>query len=171
MPFDAQPTLRGPTLRVRPLTPEDFDALFAVARDPLIWEQHPQPDRHRPDAFRQFFDDAMASGAALVVETDGGEVFGSSRYHGYDEERSEVEIGWTFLARAFWGETTNRELKTLMLDHAFRSVRRVVFRVGPGNIRSQRAVEKLGARRAGTRQDGSGRTSVVFTLDRSDDRT
>jgi Acetyltransferase (GNAT) domain len=60
-----------------------------------------------------------------------GSVIGMSRFHGYDAEKSEVEIGWTFLARAYWGGTYNRELKSLMLRHALRRVRRVVFLVSP----------------------------------------
>ena len=94
------------------------------------------------------------------------EVIGTSRYHDYDPVRSEVEIGWTFLARRCWGGTYNGELKRLMLDHAFRFVETVLFVVAPGNIRSQRAVEKLGAVRAGTRYDDVRRERLVFALRR-----
>jgi N-acetyltransferase len=130
---------------VRPLRPDDFTALYAVASDPRIWEQHPVRDRHRLEQFREFFDDAVRSGGALAVETTRGELIGSSRFHDFDQRTGEVEIGWTFLARSHWGGHTNRELKSLMLGHAFEYVERVVFRVGPENRRSQRALEKLGA--------------------------
>ncbi len=56
-----------------------------------------------------------------------------------------MEIGWTFLARKYWGGLYNRELKDLMLAHAFRFVETVVFYVGENNIRSQKATEKIGA--------------------------
>jgi len=168
MPFDPQPVLRGPSLTVRPLRQGDVEALYAVARDPLIWAQHPVPDRHRFEGFQRFFADALASGGALVVTTSDGEIIGSSRFHGYHEQRSEVEIGWTFLARSHWGGTANRELKRLMLRHAFRCVERVVFLVGPENLRSQRSLEKLGAARVGTRLDGAGKESVLFELRRHD---
>lgn len=164
-PFDLQPELQGPTLRLRPLHAPDFDALYAVACDPLIWEQHPDHDRHERPVFERFFADALASGGALVVLRD-GRVVGSSRFHGHDPRAGEVEIGWTFLARACWGGAVNGELKDLMLRHAFRWVDRVVFLVGPSNLRSQRALEKLGATRAGMRDDGVRRPSVVFELTR-----
>jgi RimJ/RimL family protein N-acetyltransferase len=166
--FDAQPTLRGELLEARPLSREDFDALYDAASDPLIWEQHPEPDRYRKDVFRRYFDEQLRSGGALIViDRVSGAVVGLSRYHGYDEARSEVEIGWTFLVRSHWGGTYNRELKSLMLAHAFRFVRNVVFLVGPENIRSQRAVEKIGALRAGSRADAYGRESLVYRIART----
>jgi RimJ/RimL family protein N-acetyltransferase len=166
--FDAQPTLRGTLLELRPLCREDFDAVYDAASDPLIWEQHPEPDRYKPDVFRDYFDEQLGSGGALVVvDRASGAVVGLSRYHDYDEERSEVEIGWTFLVRSHWGGTHNRELKSLMLAHAFRFVRTVVFLVGPENVRSQRAVEKIGALRAGSRADAYGRESFVYRIDSS----
>ena len=136
---------------------DDFTALYAVGSDPLVWEQHPVPDRHRFELFREFFDDAVRSGGALAVETTTrGELIGSSRFHDFDQLTGDVEIGWTFLARSHWGGQTNRELKSLMLGHAFQYVERVVFRVGPENRRSQRALEKLGATAIGECADGSG---------------
>ncbi|HUJ56362.1 MAG TPA: GNAT family N-acetyltransferase [Gaiellaceae bacterium] len=151
---------------MRPLRAEDFDALYEAARDPLIWEQHPDA-RYREDVFRDFFAEHLATGGALaVVDARSGEVIGTSRYHGYDPERGEVEIGWTFLARAYWGGKYNGELKRLMLEHAFRFVETVVFVVAPQNFRSQRAVEKLGAVRAGTRHDDARGTRLVFALPR-----
>ncbi len=163
--FDSQPTLKGALLELRPVRASDFDALYAVASDPLIWEQHPQRDRHEPDVFRAFFDEQLASGGALVVlDARTGEAIGMSRFHGYDAERSEVEVGWTFLGRSYWGGVYNRELKELMLGHAFRSVANVDFLIAPGNMRSRRAVEKLGAVEIGTRPDGAGRPSVTYRI-------
>jgi N-acetyltransferase len=98
------------------------------------------------------------------VDLKDGRVIGSSRYHGYDEAASEVEIGWTFLARSHWGGRYNGEMKRLMLEHAFRFVRNVVFLVGPENRRSRRAVEKIGGRPAGTRPNETGRDSVVYRI-------
>jgi RimJ/RimL family protein N-acetyltransferase len=164
MSFDLQPTLKGDLLELRPLRPEDFDDLFAVASDPLIWEQHPSRDRYQEDVFREFFREALESGGALVaVDTKDGRVIGSSRFHGYDEVKREVEIGWTFLARSHWGGVYNGEMKALMLRHAFQFVDRVVFLVGPQNLRSQKAVEKIGGVRAGT-QHRFGRENVVYHL-------
>jgi RimJ/RimL family protein N-acetyltransferase len=163
--FDYQPTLRGELIHVRPLRQDDHDALYAVAADPLIWEQHPAKNRHEASVFDAFFSDAMESGGALLVlEVETDRVIGSSRYHGYDAVRREVEIGWTFLARSHWGGRSNGELKRLMLEHAFRFVDHVVFLVGPENVRSQRAIEKLGGIRAGSRRDGAGRDSYVYQI-------
>src|SRR5436309_11784681 len=98
MGFELQPTLTGALLELRPLRPEDFDDLYAVASDPLIWEQHPNSDRYKPDVFREFFRQAIASGDALIaIDSATRRVIGSSRFHGYDKEKSEIEIGWTFL--------------------------------------------------------------------------
>lgn len=145
VPFELQPVLAGDLVELQPLRADDFPVLYAVASDPLIWEQHPEPDRCTEPVFRKFFAGAMDSrGAFLVFDRRDGRVIGSSRFAGYDEARSEIEIGWTFLARSHWGGLYNRELKRLMLDHAFRFVKRVIFRVGPHNIRSQRAMEKIG---------------------------
>ena len=166
VPFDAQPVLQGDRLELRPLRTEDWDALYAVASDSLIWEQHPARNRHELDVFRTFFDEALARGGTLVVvDRANGLIVGSSRFHGYDEAKSEVEIGWTFLARLYWGGVYNGELKRLMLDHAFRFVDTVIFVVGPRNVRSQRALAKIGAVRTGETASGSGGDdSDVFRL-------
>src|SRR5690349_3674328 len=165
--FDRQPTLVGSLLRLRPLRPEDWSELFAVASDPLIWAQHPDSDRYTEGVFRQFFTDALASGGALVaIERSSGAIVGSSRFHDFDAERSVVEIGWSFLARRCWGGKYNAEMKRLMLEHAFKTVERVVFIIGPENRRSRRAVEKLGAVYIGVRPDARGRERVVYELTR-----
>jgi RimJ/RimL family protein N-acetyltransferase len=162
---DLQPVLRGQLLHLRPLRSDDFDALFAVAADPLIWEQHPARDRYQPEVFRAFFDEAMASGGALIAtDSRDGKVIGGSRYHGYNADQSEIEIGWTFLARAYWGGKYNGEMKELMLRHAFTFVDRIIFLIGPENYRSQRAVEKIGAVPAGTRIDGYGKERLAFEI-------
>jgi N-acetyltransferase len=167
MSFELQPTLRGELLELRPLREEDFGALFAAASDPLIWEQHPDSDRWTEPVFRQYFAGALASGGAFVVtDLRDGRVIGSSRYHGYDAARSEVEIGWTFLTRGYWGGAYNAEMKRLMLRHAFQFVGSVIFIVGMDNKRSQRAMEKIGGVRAGTRPDSRGRESVMFRIAR-----
>jgi RimJ/RimL family protein N-acetyltransferase len=168
MPFEPQPTLQGELLELRPLRPEDFGDLYAVASDPLIWEQHPCNDRWQEEVFKAFFRDALESGGALVaIDRRTGRVIGSSRFHGYDEARGEVEIGWTFLARSHWGGAYNREMKRLMLRHASRFVTGVIFVVGTRNFRSQRAVEKIGGVRVGPRTDANGRESFVYRIEAS----
>lgn len=166
MQFELQPTLEGRSLRLRPLRNEDFDALFTAASDPLIWEQHPAPDRYQEKVFREYFREGMESGGAFVViDKTSGAIIGSSRYLGYDETTSEIEIGFTFLARRYWGGAFNREMKDLLVRHAFKFVGHVVFVVGEQNFRSQRAMEKIGGRRVAPRVDKKGRTNVVFQID------
>ena len=165
MPFDLQPVLTGALVHLRPLRAGDFDALYAVASDPHIWEQHPESNRHELAVFRTFFDGAIVSGGALL-ETDAmtGAVIGSSRYFLYDETRRAIEIGWSFLARSHWGGRHNREMKRLMLQHAFRFVDRVHFIIGVRNLRSQRAIENIGAVRIGRRIGNQGHDSYVYEL-------
>jgi N-acetyltransferase len=148
--FDLQPNLKGELIELRPLTSEDWDQLFSVASDPLVWEQHPESDRYKEDVFKIFFREAMESGGAFVIiDTKSQQIIGSTRFYGYAPDKSEIEIGWTFLARKYWGGSYNRELKRLMLAHAFKFVENVVFYVGENNIRSQKATEKIGGIRNG----------------------
>ena len=166
---DLQPTLDGRLTSLRPLRADDFDALYAVASDPEIWVQHPANDRWQKDVFRHFFDDAIKGKAALVViDKASGKIIGSSRYHGYSKENDEVEIGWTFLAREFWGGAVNRDLKHLMIEHALGFVSNVVFRVGVTNWRSQRAMEKIGGSKIGTQPDAAGNESYIYRIRHAD---
>jgi RimJ/RimL family protein N-acetyltransferase len=167
MPFDRQPVLQGNLVELRPLRLEDFDALYAVASDPMIWEQHPVKDRYQEEVFRRFFREAIESGGALLaIDATTGRAIGSSRYHGYNPEAGEIEIGWTFLARSHWGGVYNGEMKQLMLRHAFQFVNHVIFVIGPNNLRSQKAVEKVGGVRAGSRADDTGLQSFVYRITR-----
>jgi len=119
--------------------------MFAAAADPEIWKLHPARDRYTEEVFRTYFDGAIACGSAFTfVDRESGNVIGSSRYHGLDPVASEIEIGWTFLARDYWGGSYNAEIKRLMVEHAFRFVDTVVFWVGETNIRSRRAMQKIG---------------------------
>jgi len=151
MAFDLQPHLKGELIELRPLIPNDWDDLFAVASDPLIWEQHPERDRYKEDVFRVFFKDALESaGAFVIIDRKTQRIIGSTRFYGYDPHKSEIEIGWTFLARKYWGGRNNAEMKRLLRNHAFRFVESVVFFVGENNVRSQKALEKIGAIKVGT---------------------
>jgi N-acetyltransferase len=143
---DLQPTLVGDNLLLRPLTEDDWEAMYAVASDPLLWEVHPASDRYKKPVFREYFAGAMSSrGALAVIDRATGNIIGGSRYSNFVAERNEIEIGWSFLARDFWGGPYNREMKTLMLSHAFRFFDSIRFNIGATNIRSRRAIEKIGA--------------------------
>src|SRR6516164_3348357 len=166
---DLQPTLVGPRVIVRPVAPADWQEMFAVAADPEIWALHPVSDRYTEKVFRGFFDAAIASGSAFsFVDGERGKIIGSSRYYAYDPAASEIEIGWTFLARPYWGGSYNLEVKRLMLAHAFKFVDTVVFWVGETNWRSQRAMTKIGGvKRAGlfTRElSGADQPYIIFEI-------
>jgi len=166
--FDLQPKLEGDLLELRPLLSADFDDLFTVASDPLIWEQHPAKNRHERMEFEKFFIESLDSGGSLIViDSNNNKVIGSSRYHGYNADEDEVEIGWSFLARSHWGGVYNKEMKRLMLQHAFNYVNSVIFLVGVQNVRSQRAVLKIGGTRIGIRPDASGNESIVYQIIKS----
>ncbi|MEE4318070.1 MAG: GNAT family protein [Erythrobacter sp.] len=173
--LDRQPVLEGEHILLRPLRPEDREALYAVASDPLIWEQHPAHDRWREPVFRAFFDDALAGkGALIAIDKADGAVIGSSRFQGLDAaDGGSVEIGWTFLARSHWGGTFNHDMKRLMLAHALASVAECRFLVGESNARSRRALENIGARLTDRREErimagGAVIAHVTYVVTRED---
>lgn len=162
-----QSTLIGQTISLRPLRGEDFEALHAAAADPLIWEQHPDPLRYEREAFRfRFFDPAVACRMAYVVVNNAtGQLIGSSRYYENDAAKGEIAIGYTFLARSHWGGSANREMKELMLNHAFATeIGRVWFHVGKSNMRSRKAMEKIGGQfsHEGVKEMGGMKIDYVF---------
>ncbi|MEO7207739.1 MAG: GNAT family N-acetyltransferase [Steroidobacteraceae bacterium] len=170
MSFELQPQLQNDLIRLEPLRAGDFEELYAVASDPLIWEQHPSRDRYQRVVFENFFNGAMESGGAFrVIDNTNGELIGSSRYSNYEEDRRQIDIGYTFIARSRWARHYNRALKTLMLDHAFKFVDQVIFKVGINNWRSRKAMEKLGGIYIGEQSVSySGEPShpnVVFKID------
>lgn len=168
MTFDYQPTLHGTLLILRPLLPADFDDLFAVASDPHLWEQHPVTDRYKREVFETLFQESLESGGALIaIDRKDNKIIGSSRFYGYDREKSEVEIGWTFLARTHWGGVYNKEMKQLMLKHAFQFVDSVIFLIGIHNIRSKRAIEKMGALCVGSNYFRGGFEHLLYQITRS----
>ena len=147
MIFDLQPTLENNLILLRPLNQEDYDSLYQVAKDPLIWEQHPC-DRSKKNEFKIFFNESMASkGALLIINKLSNEVIGSSRFNKIDGVNSAIEIGWSFLARKYWGGKFNKEIKNLMIDYAFKYIDDLIFCIDKDNIRSQKAVEKISGER------------------------
>ena len=149
---DWQPTLAGGDVRLRPLRADDLEPLYAAASDPAIWEQHPARTRHERGEFERFFAAALACGTALAAQSMAlGRLVGMSRYYEWTPAERSVVVGYTWLERAVWGNGFNRTMKQLMLGHAFRWADVVLFHVGRDNLRSQRALERLGARRHGER--------------------
>lgn len=146
--MDRQPILDGERLLLRPLTTEDWDALYAVASDREIWARHPSHDRWQEPVFRAFFDDALAGGGALAItDKASGALIGSSRFGDADAKLpGAIEIGWSFLARSHWGRGHNAEFKRLMIAHALAHYERVEFQVGADNVISRGAMKNIGGR-------------------------
>lgn len=168
--FEPKPVLRGQWVELHPMEASHLEPLFAVASDPKIWEQHPKWDRYQREVFEKFFNECLGFGSALVIrEAKTGQPIGSSTYR-VDVANNQVEIGWTYLARAYWGGRYNGEAKRLMLAHAFRFFPRVIFRIGPNNLRSRRAVEKIGATYVGEGRGADGSTHVIYKIDAVDFR-
>lgn len=172
--MDRQPTLEGERLLLRPLAQPDREGLYAVASDRELWALHPVHNRWQRPVFDAMFDEALAHGGALaVIDKASGRIVGSSQFRPSMRHPGAIEIGWSFLARALWGSGANAELKRLMLSHALAQVERAVFRVGAGNLRSRRAMEKIGGRLIEETEDiafpdGRMITHVFYVIDRAD---
>ena len=146
MIFNLQPTLQNDFVILQPLAPADFERLYAVAADPLVWEQHPNKNRYQREVFQTFFEGAIQSqGAFLVLDAMTKDVIGSTRFYDFDEITSCISIGYTFYGRNYWGKPYNHSAKALMLDYAFQHVSSVLFFIGANNIRSQIAIGRVGA--------------------------
>ncbi|MEB0224362.1 GNAT family N-acetyltransferase [Pseudomonas sp. 10S4] len=144
--FDCQPNLCGSTLRLKPLADSDFVGMYQAAADPDIWAGHPAKDRYKCEVFEVYFASLLATKKALaVIDIESGEIVGTSSYYAPPDLPDSIAIGFTFLVRAKWGGNSNRELKRLMVEHAFKAHEIVYFHIAPSNTRSQKATMKLGA--------------------------
>ena len=161
-----QPTLVNEFVQIVPLKESDFDELFSVASDELLWEQHPEKERYKKEVFQDFFNAAIASHSAFkIIDVKTGITIGSSRYYEFNETEKTVAIGYTFIDRKYWATPYNRALKNLMINYAFQYVDSILFHVGSTNFRSQKAVEKLGAIRKETLLNNeTGKTNFTFAL-------
>jgi RimJ/RimL family protein N-acetyltransferase len=174
--FELQPTLANVLIKIQPLKQPNFEALYKIASDPLLWEQHPNKDRYKREVFETFFKGAMESGGAfLVINNTTNQVIGTSRYYGFDKEAKTVVIGYTFIARDHWGKAYNKALKTLMLNHAFKFADSVIFHIGANNIRSQKAIGNIGAKKIGEVEmeyyGEPSRLNFIYQIDKEDWQT
>ena len=142
--FGFQPILQGTSISLLPLVDSDFDELFACASDKQVWAGHPHPDRYKKSVFSPYFKTAIDSKACAVIENRSGKIIGSTRYYLSSTVPDDICIGFTFLVQEHWGGKINYELKKLMLDYAFSYFTNVWFHVGTTNIRSQKAILKIG---------------------------
>jgi RimJ/RimL family protein N-acetyltransferase len=169
MNFSIQPTLENEIISLVPLEKHDFEELFEVASDPKVWEQHPNKERYKREVFENFFKGAIESkGAFLIIDKETEEVLGSTRFYDFDENTSSILIGYTFYGTKSWGKNINASVKKMMLDYIFQFVNKVVFHVGKDNIRSVKAMTKLGAENRGEEEVAyfgeASKMNVVFQI-------
>ena len=142
--------LQNDLVKITPLKEADFDRLYVIASDPLIWEQHPSNDRYVKEVFQSYFNGAMSSKTAfLITDNTTNNVIGSTRYYDFKPNDSSIAIGFTFLSRKYWGGHYNGASKELLLGYAFQFVDKVFFHIGATNFRSQKATAKIGAKKVG----------------------
>jgi N-acetyltransferase len=154
MNLDIQPIhLKNEVVKLVPLQESDFDCLYEVASDPLVWEQHPNPNRYQKEVFKKYFEGAILSkGAFIVLDSQTGEVIGCSRFYDFNADTNSIKIGYTFIGINFWGQHFNKNMKSLMINHAFEKLENVLFEIGANNIRSQMAISKIGATKIGEQE-------------------
>lgn len=172
MNINIQPLLENEKATLYPLQEKDFEALYAVASDSKIWEQHPNKDRWKKDVFKTFFDLAMQSkGAFKIVDKTTGNIIGSTRFYNYNEQENSIFVGYTFYAVSYWGKGINKLVKVTMLDYIFQFVSKVYFHIGANNIRSQVAIERIGtvkiAEEVVTYSDGTSRLNFVYEISKA----
>jgi RimJ/RimL family protein N-acetyltransferase len=194
-PYDVNeqpPFLKGKTVYLQPAAEEDRELMRPLARDPRLWEFTKTLiiDDSYDTQFDAYFDEALRlpelDGRTFIIRTAGdgnsprsgeipmlrGSIIGMSRLFNVAWKDKRLEIGHTWYIPDVWGKVYNKECKLLLLQYAFEQLKfhRVEFRVAHQNIRSQRAVEKIGGIKEGVlrkhtvRNDGSRRDTVVFSI-------
>lgn len=150
MNFNLQQPLENDLAILSPLHPEDFEVLYKVASNPLVWQQHPNKDRWKQDVFETFFRGAIESkGAYKIVDKATGSIIGNTRFYDYNKEDDSIHIGYTFYNPEYWGKGYNPSVKKLMMEYIFHFVSKVYFHIGAINIRSQISIQRLGAKKIG----------------------
>jgi RimJ/RimL family protein N-acetyltransferase len=175
--LDVKPVvLEGEILRLEPLTRDHFPALTACTKASffeLFVAPVPASDSKQDlCAFFEVLLDLPRTLAFVMVLKETGEVVGSSSYLDIRAEHDGLEIGRTWIAEAHRGTKVNPEAKLLMLQHAFETLHciRVQLKTDGRNLHSQRAIEKLGAKKEGTLRhhmimpNGFGRDSVMYSI-------
>ena len=170
-------TLEDRRVRLEPLGLQHVEGLQRAAADGELWTLRvtsvPEPGDTRGYVERAL--QGFAEGHRLafaVVDAATGEVIGSSSYHDIVPAVERLEIGYTWYAKSRQGTGVNAGAKLLLMTHAFETLgaRLVGWRTDNFNFASQRAIERLGARRDGTirhhalRRDGTVRDTVMYSM-------
>jgi len=170
-------TLEGNGVRLEPLAPSHEAGLAAAASDGRLWElwYTSVPAPQEVSQYIQSALDGQRAGIMLpfaVRELSTNQIVGSTRYHDIVATIDRVEIGWTWYAASWQRTHVNAACKLLLLSHAFDNLGCAVvgLRTDNFNFASQRAIERLGAKRDGVlrhhyaRRDGSVSDSVMYSI-------
>ena len=132
---------------IKKLKISDFNLLYDVGKNPSIWEQHPENDRWKLEKFKNYFNNGIQNefGIYGIFDKKENRLIGSSRYYDYNKKKLAIKVGFTFLIPEYWGTSANYQIKVLMLTEAFKNLKKVYFDIGFNNLRSRKAIEKLGA--------------------------
>ncbi|MCC7164584.1 MAG: GNAT family N-acetyltransferase [Anaerolineae bacterium] len=177
-PYNTPVTLSGKWARLEPLTLAHAPQLFQVAQDEEIWRYMPAPTPACESDVRAWIHEALeiqARGFFLpfaIIDLAENRAVGSTRYLDISERDRHVEIGWTWLGKEYWRTPINTECKYMLLKHAFETLgcMRVQIKTDLRNERSQRAIERIGAKREGVLRrvivmhDGYQRSSVFYSV-------
>ena len=176
MPSTLTPvTLTGQLISLEPLSQDHAQGLYNRGRSAADWEYMPRSCFVDLADARQWIDEALRAEQQLpfaIVENAKGKVAGSTRYLNIRSEHRSLEIGWTWLGQEWQRTGVNTEAKLLLLEYAFERLgcRRVEFKTDGRNLRSQRALERIGAIREGQLrkhmvvQEDFSRDSVYFSV-------
>jgi N-acetyltransferase len=171
------PTLRGTAIALIPVEEKYMDELISFSANPEIWEHLPREIFTREEMMQWYRQtkEEEATGKVipfLIQHMESGEIMGSTRILDLDVMNRRAEIGWTWINPKYFGTKINTEAKLLLLNYAFRILRlnRIQFRADERNIRSQRAIVKLGAhfeavlRNFKQRRDGSIGNAYLYSI-------
>jgi len=174
------PKLKGKHVYLELLREEHREIIRQLAKDERIWEFNRMLliDETYDEQFDSYFAFAMDPQArgeqhAFVIRTAGKkEIIGMTRFYELNEKHKRVAIGYTWYVPSVWRKVYNKECKLLLLQYAFEEMRfnRVELTVASQNIRSQKAVEKIGGVKEGImrkhtyRNDGSQTDTVIFSI-------
>ena len=169
--------LEDELIRLEPITLEHIQQMLPLSSDSDVWRWYTEDLTHPEDLKKWMMKllDASRGGSQMtyaVLSKSTNEVVGSSSYGHIDWEEHCIEIGWTWLAKKYIGTGINKHMKFLMLQHAFSTmqIERLELRTDEDNIRSRKAMEKIGAKYDGTlrshraTQGGRRRNTVLYSI-------
>lgn len=167
----------GKSVKLVPLEREHFEELFTAASDKKLWELIPSDCSVR-ETFEAAYSFALSERVLenqypfVILLKDTGEIIGSTRLFDIFPEDKKLEIGWTWIARKFWGTEINFECKLLLLTFCFENLktRRVQLKTDENNLRSRTEIEKIGGKFEGIlrkdriKENGASRNTAYFSI-------